>query len=216
MFMPRRVIIIGAGGHAQVIADIMLRSADAGMDSVPVGYLDDNANIIGHYRLGLPILGFIDHLQSVPHDAVIIGIGDNCIRHRMFNSLQRSGESIITVCHPSVVIAPDVSIGTGTVIAARTVINTGSIIGANVIINTGSIIDHHCHIGNHTHIAPGSVLGGGVTVGEQSLVGMGAILLPQCTVGNGCTIGAGACVHRAVSDGLTVIGVPARPLLHQA
>jgi len=216
MFMARRVVIIGAGGHAQVIADIMLRSADAGSDIVPIGYLDDNVDIVGQYRLDLPILGSIDHLQFVSHDAVIVGIGDNRIRYRMFNALQRSGESIITVCHPSAVIAPDVSIGPGTVIAARTVINPGSSIGANVIINTGSIIDHHCYIGNHTHIAPGSVLGGGVTVGEQSLVGMGAILLPQCTVGNGCTIGAGACVHRTVSDGLTVIGVPARPLPHQA
>lgn len=210
--MARRVIIIGAGGHAQVVADILLRSADAGSDITPVGYVDDDTRIIGSLRLGLPVLGSLDTLQDFPHDGVTIGIGDNRVRRRIFENLQRIGKQIVTAVHPSAIIAPDAIIGIGTVICARAVINPGSTIGVNCIINTGAIIDHHCHIGNHTHIAPSATLGGGVSVGEGSLIGIGAILLPQSMVGVGCTVGAGACVHRTVTDGLTVIGVPARPL----
>jgi FlaA1/EpsC-like NDP-sugar epimerase len=40
-----RVLILGAGGHAQVVADILLRARDAGQPVVPMGYLDDDQSL---------------------------------------------------------------------------------------------------------------------------------------------------------------------------
>ena len=80
----QRILILGAGGHAQVVADILLRMRDAGAQVEPVGYLDDNPRLRGEERLGLPILGGVADLPRIPHDALILAIGDNKTRQRLF------------------------------------------------------------------------------------------------------------------------------------
>lgn len=207
----KRVLIIGAGGHAQVVADILLRMHEAGADLTPIGFLDDNPHLFGEWRLGLPILGPLAAIDAVDHDAVIIGIGDNRTRQAIYERLAACGEQFIVARHPSAIVARDAVIGAGTVIAARAIVNAGAHIGVNVILNSGCIVEHHNRIGAHAHIAPGATLGGAVTVGEGALVGIGATVLPQCIVGAWSTVGGGAVVTSTVDDHLVVSGVPARP-----
>lgn len=208
----KQVLIIGAGGHAQVAADILLRMADVGMEVEPIGYLDDDPRLLGSMWLGLPVLGPTAALDLIAHDAVLIAIGHNQTRRRLYERFRARGEQFIIARHPSAIIAPDVQIGAGTVIAARATVNPGARIGANVILNTGCIVEHHNRIGAHAHIAPGATLGGDVVVGEGALIGIGATVLPQGAVGDWSTVGGGALVAEPVGDGITVAGVPARLL----
>jgi sugar O-acyltransferase (sialic acid O-acetyltransferase NeuD family) len=203
---------MGAGGHAQVVADILLRMKDAGEEITPIGYLDDNPDLKDERFLGLSVLGQTADLVQIPHESVIIAIGNNGVRKRLFQELLADGEEFATACHPSAVIAPDVQIGRGTVLCANVTVNPGSVIGNNVILNTACTIDHHNKIGDHAHIAPGVHLGGDVSVGEGSLIGIGATVMPQRYIGEGCIVGAGALVHKDLPVGVTVTGVPARIL----
>ncbi len=205
-----RVLILGAGGHAQVVADILLRSHDAGSKVVPIGYLDDNPSLWNQTFLGLPVLGPFRRLSAIEHDAVIIAIGDNKIRCQTFRQLSEEGERFATAIHPRAVLAPDVLVGLGTMICAGVVVNTGSVIGANVILNTSSSIDHHSRIADHAHIAPGVHLGGEVTIGEGTLVGIGATVMPRCRIGDWSVVGAAALVHHDLPAHVTAIGVPAQ------
>lgn len=207
-----RIVIIGGGGHAQVVADILFRMREAGQDIAPAGFLDDNPELAGRSFLGLPVLGTIDRLTEVPHDAVIIAIGDNRKRSALYKALEDRGERFATARHPGTTIAPDVRIGPGSMISAGVIVNPGSAIGADVILNTGSTADHHNRIGNHAHIAPGVHMGGGVTVDEGVLVGIGATVMPCRRIGAWSVVGAGAVVVRDIPPGLTVIGVPAQEL----
>ncbi len=210
----KRLLIIGAGGHAQVVADTVLRMRDAGADIEPVGYLDDDPRLSGEIRLGLPVIGPLASINAVEHDALVIAIGNNRTRRMVYERLLDCGERFVVACHPSAIVAPDAIVAVGTVIGARVVVNTGAIIGANAILNTGCIIEHHNRIGAHAHIAPGAVLGGDVIVGDGALVGIGATVLPQRTVGEWSIVGGGALVADAVANGAVVAGVPARPLRH--
>ena len=207
-----RVLILGAGGHAQVAADILLRARDAGQTVDPIGYLDDDAALHGKALLGLPVLGPIAALGQISHEAIIIAIGNNQTRRRLAEGFTLAGEIFITARHPASIIAPDVQIGPGAMICAGVVINTGSVIGAHVILNTGCTIDHHNTIDNCAHIAPGAHTGGEVVIEEGALIGIGATIAPRTTVGAWATVGAGAVVTKSVSPGVTVVGVPARPL----
>jgi sugar O-acyltransferase (sialic acid O-acetyltransferase NeuD family) len=205
-----RILIMGAGGHAQVVADILLRMRETGADLVPLGYLDDNPALTGQKRLDLPILGTGAHLSVIPHDALIVAIGQNETRRRLFAALKGQGEHFMIARHPSAVIAPDVKIGPGSVIAAGAIVNPGSSVGANVILNTGCTVDHHNHIGDHVHIAPGVHLGGDVSIGTGTLVGIAAAVMPQRRVGDWSVVSAGALVHNDLPDRVVAAGMPAR------
>jgi sugar O-acyltransferase (sialic acid O-acetyltransferase NeuD family) len=208
----RRVLLAGAGGHALVVADTLQRMG-AGGEAVEIGgCFDDNPALTGGQLLGIPVLGAIADIPTVPHDAVIIGIGDNAARRRVFDSLQAGGEQFVVARHPSAVVGADVTIGPGTMMAAGVVVNPGARIGANVILNTGCTIDHHSVIGDHAHVAPGAHLGGEVSIGEGALVGIGAAVLPGRRVGKWSVVGAQALIRRDVADGRAVVGVPARGL----
>lgn len=206
----RGALILGAGGHAQVVADILLCANAAGSPVRPIGFLDDDPSLQGQQFLGLSVLGVIDQHVRIGHDLVIIGIGDNRTRRRLFEEFSARGEQFAIARHPSAIIASDVLIGSGSVICAGVVVNTGSVIGMNTILNTACTIDHHNRIGDHVHVAPGTHLGGEVRVGEGALIGIGATILPRCSVGAWSVVGGGACVVGAVPSGVIVTGVPAR------
>lgn len=206
----RRILIIGAGGHGQVVADALICAQKEGCSDVPVGFLDDNHRRSETSVLGLPVFGPTTRIDGIAHDAVIVGIGNNAIRRRVIHELRNNGETLVNVIHPSAVIADDVELGQGVVIAARAVINTGSIIADGVILNTACSTDHHNLVEAFAHIGPGAHLGGDVHVGEGTLIGIGAAVIRGCTVGEWSTVGVGAAVVRDVPPWSTVVGVPAR------
>jgi sugar O-acyltransferase (sialic acid O-acetyltransferase NeuD family) len=205
-----RVLIVGAGGHAQVVADILLHQDDL----YPIGYVDDDLRRAVEKPLGLPVLGTLAQIASIPHDAVVVAIGDNKVRQRLFEQLYSTGEHFATARHPHSTVAHNTQIGPGTMICAGVIVNSESTVGANTILNTGSTLDHHNHLGNHVHIAPGVHTGGEVVIDEGALIGIGAIVLPRRHVGAWCQIGAGSVVTADVPAHATVLGVPARLRSH--
>lgn len=204
-----RVIIVGAGGHGQVVADILHAMGD-GVAASAIGYVDDNAGLHDAVLLNLPVLGSVDDLVSHPHDAIIVAIGDNVVRHRVVDKLAQAGERFATAHHPSAVIARHVTIGDGAMISAGVVVNPGTQVGDHVILNTGCTVDHHNCIGDYVHVAPGVHLGGEVRIGAGALIGIAATVLPGCSVGEWARVGAGAVVTRDIPAGVTAAGAPAR------
>ena len=205
-----KVLILGAGGHGQVVADILLRMVHAGQDVNPVGYLDDDPALVGRSFLDLLVLGSCDTLSQIDHEAVIVAIGDNAVRRRLFDRLEAQGTQFAVACHPSAVIAPDVRIGPGTMVCAGVIVNTGTTVGSNVILNTGCTVDHHNQVGDHVHLAPGVHLGGAVTISEGSFIGIGSSVIPGRTIGPWSLVGVGSVVTKDIPAHVTAVGVPAR------
>jgi sugar O-acyltransferase (sialic acid O-acetyltransferase NeuD family) len=205
-----RVLVVGAGGHGQVAGDVLLCAAAQGSGLQLAGFLDDDANLWGTVRLGVPILGAVRQAAQYAHDALLLGIGDNATRRRLYESLAAAGERVVTVRHPSAQVGRAVEIGAGTLLGPAVVVNTGSQVGANVILNSGSIVEHHNQIGDYAHIAPGARLGGEVAIGAGTLVGMGALVLPGVQIGPWSMIGAGAVVTKDLPARVVAVGAPAR------
>jgi sugar O-acyltransferase (sialic acid O-acetyltransferase NeuD family) len=207
-----KIVVLGASGHGQVVADVLFQMWAKGREMEIEGFLDDDASLHGTRVLGLPVLGRLSDLPSVPHECVILGIGDNAARARVYAELTAARKRFVTAIHPSAVLAPDVIVGLGAVLCAGAVANPGARIGENSILNTCASIDHHCVLGPHAHVAPGAHLAGNVEVGEGALVGIGSCAVPGVRIGAWSVVGAGAAVLRDVAERTTVAGVPAKPL----
>lgn len=207
-----QIVVLGASGHGQVVADILFQMWTKGREMEIVGFLDDDPALHGTRVMGLHVLGPLSALAETPHDCVAIGVGDNAARARIFAELCKAREHFATAIHPAAVLAPDVVVGVGAVLAAGAVANPGAHIGENAILNTCASIDHHCVLSAHAHVAPGAHLAGNVHVGEGAFVGVGACATPGVTIGAWSVVGAGAAVVADVPERVTVGGVPAKPL----
>lgn len=205
------VVILGAGGHGQVTADILFHMWKTGRDLEIHGFLDEDPTLHDTRIMGIQVLGPQSMLEQTRHEAVVAAIGDNAVRRSIYRTL-KDQETFLSAIHPSAIIAPDVVIGPGCMICAGAIINPGAVIGENTIINTGATVDHHCHVGPHSHIAPGVNLGGHVNVGEAGFIGIGATVIPGRSIGAGATVGAGATIIKDVPDGETWVGTPAGKL----
>jgi sugar O-acyltransferase (sialic acid O-acetyltransferase NeuD family) len=179
-------------------------------DLIPLGYLDNNAKLLGHFYLDLPVLGNIEQISELEHDLIIVAIGDNARRKQVFDLLTDLGEEFATAIHPTAIISPSAKIGVGTMICAGAIVNPEASIGDNVILNTGATIDHHNQIEDHVHIAPGVNLGGTVSVREGAFIGIGAKVIPQREIGAWSIVGAGAAIVSNVEPKSLYVGVPGR------
>jgi sugar O-acyltransferase (sialic acid O-acetyltransferase NeuD family) len=207
------VLIVGAGGHGQSVADVLLYLQEQGRPVRPIGFVDDDPALHGRQILGLPVLGPTAAVREVPHDCLMMGIGRNAVRKRHYDALCAAGERFTTVVHPTVVLSRAVVVGPGTYVGATAVVSVETVIGANAIVNGTGCVGHHNRIGDHVHLGPGVNMAGGITIGEGTMVGVGANIVPGVRIGAWCMIGAGALVRADVPDGMTVVGVPAHPLI---
>lgn len=200
------IIIVGAGGHGHVVADLS-RRVGYNVD----GFLDGDVKLM-HEEI--PILGdddFLKKLTAQQHIAMGIAARGRWDRRTgLCNNVDHLGLSAPSLIDPSATVASSVTIGRGTQIFMGARIQNGASVKEWSVINTASVIEHDCVIEAHAHIAPGAILCGGVTIGEGSLVGAGSIVKEGVSVGSRVTIGLGAVVLDDVADGQTVVGVPAR------
>lgn len=203
--MSKNVIIIGAGGHAKVIADIVLLNGDK-----LVGFLDDDEekqgkDIYKKYR----IIGKLSNIENHKDNLFVIAIGDNHTRAKIADSLN---VNYYTAIHPNAIIADTVKIGEGTVVMAGAIINPDTAIGKHCIINTQCSIDHDNRIGDYVHVSPGAHLAGTVSVGDYSWICTGATIINNTSIKNDIIIGAGATVISDAVESGTYVGTPAKKM----
>ena len=205
MFMKDKLIIIGASGHGKVVADIAIQMNKWNN----IVFLDDNISI--ESSMGLDVIGVTSDAISYKNEAdFFVAIGNNRTRERIQEKLIDSGLNIVSLIHPSAIIACEVEIDIGTVIMAGVVINSCTRIGKGCIINTNSSIDHDNIIGDYAHVSPGSSIAGTVIIKKASWIGVGSVVSNNITICEDCIIGAGAVVVKDITEPGTYIGAPAR------
>lgn len=205
----KKVIILGASGHARVIADIIKASNDE-----VIGFLDDNLEIQGNtiYEDKI-VLGATkeEDIKKYEDCYFIIGIGSNRVRKLI--SKKYPNLKWYTAIHPDAVIGSNVTIGEGTAIMAGTVINTGTNIGKHCILNTCSSLDHDNILEDYVHISPGSHLAGTVKIGEGTWICAGVTVINNISIANDNVIGAGATVIKNIEENnSTFVGVPIKKI----
>lgn len=200
----RKLIIIGAGGHGKVVADIA-QKMNVWQE---IAFLDDKTV---SPTMGCRVIGpSSEALNYISEHAIFIAIGSNAIREKIMLQLKSAGAALPLLIHPTAVIGRDVEIAAGTVVMAGAIINSGSKIGMGCIVNTGATVDHDCFLDDFVHVSPGAHLAGMVRIGRGSWVGIGAVVSNNIEIAGGTMLGAGAAVVKDIQEAGTYVGVPAR------
>jgi sugar O-acyltransferase (sialic acid O-acetyltransferase NeuD family) len=210
------VIVVGAGGHALVVADALLAAG------TPVlGFTDAAAHRCGERCLGdLVVIGDDDALSEHDPSQILLvnglgGIlanGPTCLRVRVQERLEAAGWRFVGVRHPSAVISPFAGIDATAQVMAGAVIQPHSSVGRGAIVNTGAVIEHDVDLGAWVHVAPRAVVCGNVRLGAGTHVGAGSVIRQGVSLGAGVIVGVGAAVVRDQAGAAILAGVPARAL----
>ncbi|WP_166966377.1 acetyltransferase [Yeosuana marina] len=209
----KKILIIGASGHAKVVIDIIERQ-----NTYQIFGLIDSFKDIGTQLLGYNILGTEDDIPNLieKHDIYggLIAVGDNWKRSQLVHKIENltSNFKFIVAIHPSAIIGKQVDIEEGSVIVAGVVINCDTQIGKHCIVNTKASVGHDCTIKAFSSIAPGVTLGGHVMIENHTAISLGANLIGKIHIGEHTVIGAGALVLNDIESYKIAYGVPAKPI----
>ena len=205
------IVLIGGGGHARSVADVLGCERIAGYVSPqpaesmsPLAWLGDDDTFVRNAHKSA------DTLPPV-HITLISGRDGKMSPRRAL--LSRYADFV----HPSVTasdasVPPTAHIAEGCAVMHRAYIGPGATISKFSVINTGAIIEHDVCIGVNTFVGPGAVICGGVSIGDDCYIGAGAKIRNGVTIADGTVIGMGAVVTSDITLGGTYVGCPAKKL----
>ena len=196
MNTTKKIIMIGAGGHAKVIFDI------ANISNIKISYIVDIKKKldIEFSRLKHIVTDNFVKNKILPNQCYLInalGIvpgNKKLLRGNVYNDYKKKGYKFLQAIHPKAIISKDVIVKEGVNIMAGSVIQPGPTILENSIINTGALIDHECIIGKDVHIAPGAILCGNVKIGNRAFIGAGTKIMPNVSIPKDTIINAGSLI----------------------
>jgi len=199
-----RVLVLGAGGGASLVIDIISRTRT----QVVAAILDNNKALHGSQLEGFEILGGFEKIDELikrsAFDTVISTIvKDNHHRKNIFDELRSAGLEFTNVIDPSCYIGLGSQLGTGNLIIHGGYIATKVTVGHNNFLAAGTFIEHHSVIGDHCTFGPRTSLSGKVTVGDCVKFGTNVAVEPFVTIGENSIIASGVAVNRHIpSNGL--------------
>jgi sugar O-acyltransferase (sialic acid O-acetyltransferase NeuD family) len=201
-----KLILIGAGGHAQSCIDVIEHQ-----NHYQIAGLVGSPEELNGQTLGYPIFATDLELgglsQEYPWALVTVGqIKTPKIRMRLYKNLIDSGFKLPTIISPVAYVSSRASIGPGTIVMHGAVINAGACVGSNCIINSCALVEHGAIVGDHVHISTGAILNGDSSVGSGSYVGSAAVIREGIKVGDDCLVGMGLNVRHSLLNGIQFLG----------
>jgi sugar O-acyltransferase (sialic acid O-acetyltransferase NeuD family) len=200
------VLLFGAGVHA---VKLMETVSEMGLNFV--GFISTEPP--GTMVNGFPVLGYLDLFnrdKELQEKSFHISIGENSIRHAIYNSLDSGHNNMISLIAKSSSISNSAIIGKGTHIGKSVIIQNNTRIGICCLIDTRALIEHDVIIGDFVTVSPGAVVCGEVTIGRGAIIGANSTVIEKVHIGENSLIGAGSVVTKDVEPNVIAVGNPLR------
>ena len=217
----RKLVILGTGGNASDLLDIVDAVNGVSPTWTVAGFLDD-VRPAGNRHLGVEILGRVAQastLEALNDCWFVNSIGSDRSYRRRPEIVAATGvapERFATLVHPLAMVSRRAQIGPGSYVVGGASIAGGVVIGSHVHLGACCIVGHDTQVDDYAVLAPGAVLSGFVHAGRACYVGTNACVRSSIHVGDGALVGMGAVVVRDTGPGETVVGNPATVLQRKA
>ena len=214
MSSPDRVAIFGASGFAREVADIALA-----LGATEIVFMD--AEPESDSLLGFPVVSESEASALVARGFVLaLGIGANNVRQKVYE--RHADAQFPALIHPTATFGykqreavesqPGVIVAAGARFMNSITVSRGCVFSLNVTVGHDVIAEPF------VGVMPGATISGNVHLGARAYVGTGANIIQgkspaaRLHIAEDAVVGAGAVVSKPVASGVTVVGVPARPL----
>jgi sugar O-acyltransferase (sialic acid O-acetyltransferase NeuD family) len=202
--MNDEVLLIGSGGHASVLIEMLtvqninvfayvspFPAANQKLFSGIKRYDSDQAVI---ERFNCKDIKLVNGIGSMPNTSLRASIYDHYVN---------LGFKFSTVVSQRFIVSNSAQLADGVQVMHGAIIQAGASVGYNTIVNTGAIIEHDCSIGNDNHLAPGTTLSGNVTSSRNVHFGTGASVIQLVDIGENVIIGAGVSITKNIEKNST-------------
>lgn len=198
-----QIVLIGGGGFGRELLQYL--RADIAAGRLPActlaGVLDDRIDCeVVSQGLGLPYLGRLDDFIAQPDMRALVAVGSVRARVSIASRLAERSVLPFTYVHGSAMVAPDATIGEGTVVCPFSIVNSGARVGPFSAINVFCSIGHGAEVGAHSVLSPYSALNGNARIGARSFLGTRATVFPGVSLGDACVVDTHAFVKASVGD----------------
>lgn len=165
-----KLLIIGAGGFGRVVLEHASKEYECAFldDGLAVGAIIDGVAVIGKTNDMGRWFG--------EYDKLIVSIGNNNLRERLYAEAESIGYSFPNIILPSAYISPHAHLADGTILLNNAVVQNGAKAGRGLIINPGSELHQDCIVGNNVLIYTNSVVRSLTHVGDRAWIGANAVI----------------------------------------
>jgi sugar O-acyltransferase (sialic acid O-acetyltransferase NeuD family) len=195
---------MGAGGHASVLADIVLMQKRE-----IVAIFSPEKVVSNHILLGFPTYAHDKHLEEFDNNefSLVNAVGKlpfSRQRENLANSVYTRNFCFEKIISESAYVSSNASLGEGVQVMPGAIIQSGAVIGDHSIINSNAVIEHDCLVGEFNHIAPSATVCGDVETGYDVYVGAGSTIKQGVHIGKNSIVGACTFINKDVSDGIVI------------
>jgi sugar O-acyltransferase (sialic acid O-acetyltransferase NeuD family) len=204
------MIILGAGGHALEVLDLLLHKGHSTDDII---FYDDTGNPSGHVLGRYSIIKSSNEAEKYiqSHDnKFCLGIGNPVARYLLLNRLSSVGGVHCSLQSNHALKSYNIADIIDADIFPFSFIGPNVKLGRGALINTRASVHHDVNIDDYAEISPSATILGGAIIGEFSRIGSGAVILPKIRIGMNVIIGAGSVVTKDLPDNVIAMGVPAK------
>lgn len=158
------LLIVGAGGFGRVVLEYAEKDFICAFidDNMPVGSEVDGVKVIGKIS---------DIPRFKEYTNLIVAIGDNYVRERVYTMTSKFGFVFPNIIADSAFISTKASIGNGCIILNNVVIQSGALAGNGLILHPGVELHNDSFVDDYALIYTNSVIRSEARVGKRAWIG---------------------------------------------
>ena len=201
--MKSLVYIIGAGGNANIVTEIIEKKFKIG------GFISNKKSDYGKSK---KLFLENEFLKKYKKKKIIIAVGENKNRLKIFKKFKKYGHNFPNVIHKTAFISKSANIGIGNIIMPNVIINSNARIGNFNLINTSSIIEHDCHVDSFVSISPKSIVCGNCKLNEGVFLGANTCVIHNIEIGEWSVVGSCSNVIKDIKKNTLNFGNPSKTI----